>query len=134
MRKMVSTIVMVALAFVFGALSIARAESKSQAEIGKPAPDFSLQDQNGKTVSLADFKGKVVVLEWFNQGCPYVVRHYEKLNTMNTLAEKYSSKDVAWVAINSTSGKKNEDNKAVAGEWKVNHPILNDSDGAVGKA
>ncbi len=134
MRKTLAGIVMIALALAFGALSVARAESKSEAEIGKPAPAFSLQDQTGKTVNLSDFKGKIVVLEWFNQGCPYVVRHYEKLNTMNTLSEQYSSKDVAWLAINSTSGKSNDDNKASAESWKINHPVLNDTDKTAAKA
>ena len=72
------------------------------AKIGKPAPAFELQDQNGKTVTLAEQKGKIVVLEWFNNDCPYVVRHYEKDKTMATLSDKYSSKDVVWLAVNST--------------------------------
>src|SRR5438132_13692950 len=102
------------------------------AEIGQTAPQFSLQDQDGKTVSLSDYKGKIVVLEWFNNECPYVQRHY-KAKTMDNLASKYSAKDVVWLAINSTTGKTNDDNKAIASEWNINHPILNDSDGKVGK-
>jgi len=53
---------------------------------------------------------------------------------MNSLAERFSSKDVLWLAINSTSGKTNDNNKSIAGEWNINHPVLNDSDGKVGKA
>ena len=104
------------------------------AKIGKPAPAFELQDQNGKTVTLAEQKGKIVVLEWFNNECPFVVRHYEKDKTMATLSDKYSSKDVVWLAINSTSGKKGDDNKKIAGDWSIKYPILSDSDGKVGKA
>ena len=46
-------------------------------EIGKPAPDFTAKDKDGKTVSLADFKGKTVVLEWYNPGCPVVRKFYD---------------------------------------------------------
>jgi peroxiredoxin len=100
--------------------------------IGAPAPQFSLQDQNGKTHSLADYSGKVVVLEWFNEECPYVVKHYKE-GHMNKLAQRYADKDVVWLAVNSTSGKSNDANKAIASEWKIERPILNDSSGEVGK-
>src|ERR1700754_1300813 len=69
---------------------------------GDVAPAFSLQDQDGKTVSLNDYKGKVVVLEWFNNECPFVVKHYRAGN-MNQLASKYADKGVVWLAVNSTS-------------------------------
>ena len=104
----------------------------SMATIGAPAPQFSLQDQTGKTHSLADYNGKIVVLEWFNEECPVVVRHY-KADTMNTLASKYADKDVVWLAVNSTAGKSNDSNKAAAAEWKIDRPILNDATGQVGK-
>jgi peroxiredoxin len=100
---------------------------------GDRAPQFALQDQDGKTVNLADARGKIIVLEWFNSECPFVQRHYRE-KTMNTLADKYSSKDVVWYAINSTSGKTQADNKSIAGEWGINHPVLSDPDGAVGQA
>lgn len=119
-------------AVCLAAVTLAFAADK--ASIGKAAPAFSLQDQNGKTVSLADNKGKIVVLEWFNNDCPYVVRHYEKDKTMSTLSEKYSSKDVVWLAINSTDGKKGDDNKKIAESWSIKYPVLSDSDGSVGKA
>src|SRR5215210_1742095 len=96
-----------------------------KAEVGKPAPTFSLQDQEGKTVNLSDFKGKTVVLEWFNQGCPYVVRHYEKSNTMNKTSEKYP--DVVWLRINTTKGKDAAANKASADQWGIKTPILSDT-------
>src|SRR5437870_2129080 len=66
--------------------------------VGDNAPAFQLADQNGKMVSLADLKGKTVVLEWFNANCPVVVRHY-KAKTMTTLADKYKDKDVVWLAV-----------------------------------
>jgi peroxiredoxin len=129
MRKFLApTTILAVLAMTLSAAQQARAEVKP----GADAPAFSLQDQDGKTVSLADFKGKIVVLEWFNNECPYVKRHYEA-KTMNTLSDKWKDKDVVWLAINSTDGKKNADNKAAADALSVNHPILNDADGKIGK-
>ena len=54
--------------------------ASDKAEIDKPAPDFTLTDSNGKTHSLSDFKGKYVVLEWVNFGCPFVKKHYNSGN------------------------------------------------------
>jgi peroxiredoxin len=103
------------------------------AGLGQPAPSFALTDQDGKTVNLSELRGKVVVVEWFNNECPYVVKHY-KAGHMNALAAKYAGQGVTWLAINSTSGKDNTSNKAIAGEWKIDRPILNDATGATGKA
>ena len=115
-------------------LTYAMAEEKSAGpSIGAPAPLFSLQDQNGKTVSLADFSGKIVVLEWFNNECPFVKKQY-KTGNMNSLAKKYGEQGVIWLAINTTEGKTNADNKAIASEWNMDRPILNDSAGDVGHA
>src|SRR5690606_3160182 len=50
----------------------------ARAEVGKPAPDFTLKDLDGKDVALSSFKGKVVVLEWFNPGCPFVQKSHTK--------------------------------------------------------
>ena len=70
--------------------------------VGNAAPDFSLPDATGKTHSLADFKGKFVVLEWFNEGCPFVKKHYGSGN-MQKLQQEYSGKDVVWLTINSSA-------------------------------
>ena len=134
MRKLIvpASALLVAVAIALSSYT-ARAdhhEGEGKAAIGKAAPNFSLKDQNGKTVSLADFKGKTVVLEWFNQGCPYVVRHY-KAKTMTDTAAKYKDKDVVWLAINTTAGKTAEDNKASAEAWGISHPILSDTTSAV---
>jgi peroxiredoxin len=72
------------------------------ADIGQPAPDFSTKDAKGAEVSLAKLKGKVVVLEWVNHGCPFVVKHYGSQN-MQKLQESYTSKGVVWITINSGS-------------------------------
>jgi peroxiredoxin len=70
------------------------------AVVGQPAPAFSVTDLSGKPVNLADYKGKTVVLEWHNFGCPFVQKHYRSGN-MQALQKKYSS-DVVWLAVNST--------------------------------
>ena len=67
---------------------------------GQPAPNFTLTNTEGQPVSLASFKGKTVVLEWNNPGCPFVRKHYE--GNMQALQKEYGSKGVVWLAINST--------------------------------
>ncbi|MET0312636.1 MAG: thioredoxin family protein [Burkholderiaceae bacterium] len=69
--------------------------------VGQPAPDFTLTDASGKTVKLSDFKGKHVVLEWTNPGCPFVRKHYDSGNMPATQKEAMG-KGVVWLAINST--------------------------------
>lgn len=85
------------------ALTIAAgAYAGAKAQIGKPAPDFTLTDINGKERSLSDFAGKVVVLEWVNHGCPFVQKHYNSGN-MPGLQAKYTGKDVVWLSICSSA-------------------------------
>lgn len=75
------------------------------AETGKPAPDFSLNSASGKTVKLSDYKGKTVVLEWLNHGCPFVRKHYDSGN-MQSLQKTYTAKGVVWLSvISSAEGK-----------------------------
>jgi len=71
-------------------------------ETGKPAPDFSATDANGKTVKLSDYKGKTVVLEWTNNECPYVAKHYSS-NNMQTLQKEAAAKGVVWLSIISSA-------------------------------
>lgn len=124
----VKRLMVVALVMLVG-VATARAELK----VGDAAPAFSLTDQNGKTVSLEQFRGKPVVLEWFNEGCPFVEKFYSQ-GDMNRIAEEYKARGVTWLAVNSTKGRGNSDNLAVAGEWKIDRPILNDSTGVTGRA
>jgi hypothetical protein len=84
--KRKSAIAIAIALFVFAASTALYAEP---AKVGQKAPDFTLKDQNGKEVKLADFKGKTVVLEWLNANCPYVKRHYEA-GTMTGLAKQYT--------------------------------------------
>ena len=109
------------------------AEAKPmQAQIGQPAPEFSLKDQEGNDVNLADHKGKIIVLEWFNDQCPYVKKWYGQGN-MNTLASQYADKDVVWLAVDSSNFSSVEENAQIASEWKIDRPLLDDSEGKVGK-
>jgi peroxiredoxin len=71
------------------------------ATVGQPAPSFNVTDLAGKPVNLADYKGKTVVLEWHNFGCPFVQKHYKSGN-MQALQKKYGG-DVVWLAVNSTN-------------------------------
>lgn len=102
------------------------------AEVGKPAPDFTLTDHNGKAVKLSDHAGKVVVLEWFNEGCPFVKKQYVN-GAMNETAKKYADKGVVWLAVNSTNSATMASNAKIAKEWKIDRPILDDKSGTVGR-
>ena len=73
----------------------------ANAPAGSAAPAFTLTDLAGKAVKLADFKGKTVVLEWHNFGCPFVQKHYRSGN-MQALQKKYGG-EVVWLAVNSTN-------------------------------
>ncbi len=77
------------------------APAYSAAVVGQKAPEFTAKDATGKTVNLADFKGKTVVLEWVNPGCPYVRKHYGAGNMQSTQKDA-ADKGVVWLAINST--------------------------------
>src|SRR5690242_21509035 len=84
-------------AFVF--LSVVAALA---AKVGDPAPDFTATDSNGKIHRLADSKGKYVVLEWHNQGCPYTKKHYESGN-MQRLQKEWTAKGVVWLTVISSA-------------------------------
>ena len=108
-------------------------------EIGKPAPDFTGTDTNGKQHKLSDFKGKIVVLEWTNPECPFVVKHYGSKN-MQKLQETYTAKDVVWLTINSSAeGKQGNQtpeaaNKYIADKGAKATARLLDPTGVIGKA
>lgn len=72
------------------------------AQVGEPAPAFTATDTSGRSVSLADFKGKHVVLEWVNPGCPFVRKHYDAQNMQGT-QKSAAAQGVVWLAVNSTS-------------------------------
>jgi peroxiredoxin len=98
----------------FTAFAIVAAPAAAAPIVGKPAPDFALPDANGKKVSLSSFRGKTVVLEWNNPGCPFVQKHYGSGNMQK--AQAAAAKDgVVWLTINSSApGKQGHMNGAQA--------------------
>lgn len=72
------------------------------AEVGKPAPDFTATDINGKTIKLSDYKGKIVVLESYNQDCPYCHNQYRS-GAMQELQKDLTSQGVVFLVVNSVS-------------------------------
>jgi peroxiredoxin len=122
-----------------GVPSPALAYAAPQARIGEPAPTFSLTDSNGKAVSLTDFKGKTVVLEWTNHECPYVRKHYSA-NNMQMLQKKWTAQGVVWLTlISSAPGTQGyvtgeEANKLTAQRAAAPSHVLLDPKGDVGRA
>jgi peroxiredoxin len=106
-------------------------------EIGKPAPDFTAKDINGKTVKLSDYKGKIVVLESYNSDCPFCNNQYTT-GAMQELEKDMAAKGVVWLVVNSVNPnnpshrtpdqakKEMADKKIIATAW------LDDSSGTVG--
>src|SRR5438132_9376871 len=107
--------------------------------VGSSAPDFSLTDAKGKTHSLSDYKGKYVVLEWFNPECPFVKKHYNSGN-MQKLQEEYTGKGIVWLTIDSsapgTEGNLTpEQAEKKITDWKTRQTaLLLDPEGKAGRA
>lgn len=124
----------------FTASFFVAAAAHAAPEVGKPAPDFFGNDAlTGKIVSLGALKGKTVVLEWNNDGCPFVVKHYASGNMQQLQAD--AAKDgVVWITVNSAAKDKQgflASKEAVEAQLKKNksaptHYIL-DSKGMIGK-
>lgn len=127
------------LALAAGLAFASPAVLATPAVVGQPAPAFSATDTAGKTVSLADFKGRTVVLEWVNPGCPYVVKHYGAGN-MQATQKGARDKGVVWLSINTTARDHGDylAPAAMAG-WMTQQKAsptatLMDTDGKVGRA
>jgi len=103
----------------------------AKAEIGKPAPDFTLKSHDGKEHKLSNLKDKVVVLEWFSKDCPACKQYLPDIKKME---KKYREKGVVWFAVDSTNYHTDEENAKAAKEKKIEYPILSDFDGKTGKA
>ena len=108
--------------------------------VGDTAPAFELKDTQGKTVKLADFKGRHVVLEWTNPGCPFVQKHYGAKN-MQALQKEATSKGAVWLSINSTARSASDylapgalANKLVKDWGAAPTAVLMDEAGTVGRA
>jgi len=96
--------------------------------IGSAAPEFSAPDTNGKTQSLSEYKGKYVVLEWFNPECPFVKKHYGPGN-MQKLQKEFTDKGVVWLTVDSnapgTEGSITaEQAKKIMESWKTHQTAL----------
>jgi peroxiredoxin len=113
----------------------AAAAAAQPAQIGQPAPDFTLPDLDGKQVSLSQFKGKPVVLEWFNPGCPFV-RNSHTVGSLKGYAQTETAQGVTWLAINSGGpGKQGNGIDATRKgqtDFAMQHPVLLDEAGTVG--
>lgn len=107
----------------------------AMAALGQPAPDFELRDLDGKMHKLSDYRGKAVVLEWFNPECPFV-NHAHTEGSLATMAAHEQKSGIVWLAINSGGeGKQGhgvDKNRAGVEKFKMGHPVLLDSDGTIG--
>ena len=111
----------------------------AEAEVGKPAPDFTAKDVYGKTHKLADFKGKIVVLEAYNLDCPFCANHF-KTGAMQELQAYATSKGAIWLVVNSVHAghpsyrKPAAAQKEFAAQKMKATAWIDDSDGKIGKA
>jgi peroxiredoxin len=121
------------------AIALVPAFALAKAAPGKDAPAFEAKDASGETRKLSDYKGKWLVLEWFNQGCPFVKKHYGSGN-MEKIRKTYAEKGVMWLTVcSSAEGKQGyvapSDAAKVAEEHKLApSAFLLDASGATGKA
>lgn len=127
----------------FGAVGglnlLASGEAQAAVATGSQAPNFSVQDANGATRTLAEFRGRTVVLEWTNHGCPYVRKHYDSRN-MQTLQQEATADGVVWLQIISSAVGEQGHLDAAGARARVQtdaaHPTatLLDPTGSVGRA
>jgi peroxiredoxin len=107
--------------------------------VNQPAPEFTVTDIEGKTHNLADFEGKVVVLEWFNRGCPFVVKHYGSDNMQSLQREFKETEEVVWITVvSSAEGKQGymtvDETKAQMEEWNMEpSAVVLDKTGELGR-
>lgn len=117
-------------------LLLAATAALATGEVGTNAPGFQLKGVDGKSYSLSDFKGKVVVLEWVNPHCPFSDRHARE-KTMTELAKQHG--EVVWLGINSTNPRSDNfetpaDYQAYIQQQGISYPVLYDESGATGHA
>lgn len=110
---------------------------KDRGKVEKSAARGAIQrvgfkDSTGKEHMLSQYKDKILVLEWTNKGCPYVVRHY-KAGTMKTLAEKFAKQGVVWLAIDSNHYSTANDVEGWRKKHELPYPVLMDPEGALGR-
>jgi peroxiredoxin len=121
---------------VMAVLMLVAGAALAQVASNQIAPNFTLTDSNGQKHSLADYKGKYVVLEWFNPDCPFVKKHYDSGN-MPKLQKDYTAKGVIWLSIDSSAAGKEGNyppqglNKFMADKNGSPTAVLVDTDGKV---
>ena len=102
MKRILIPAAVVAVAAAFLLVNFSTPMAAGEAKVGNAAPDFTLADTNGNSVTLSDYNGKYVVLEWINYDCPFVAKHYDAKN-MQGLQDKYREQGVVWLAVNSSA-------------------------------
>ncbi len=102
MKRILIPAAVVAVAATFLLVNFSTPMAAGEAKVGNAAPDFTLADTNGNSVTLSDYSGKYVVLEWINYDCPFVAKHYDAKN-MQGLQDKYREQGVVWLAVNSSA-------------------------------
>jgi peroxiredoxin len=112
------------------------AATLSLATLGQEAPNFTLPTLDGAPVRLSDYRGKYVVLEWFNPLCPFT-RHAHTQGTLATYPTQAREQDVIWLAVNSAPEEKMggspEDSRAASKAWSIDYPLMLDPTGRVGR-
>src|SRR3984893_8805651 len=122
----------------FGVLTVTAGLCFSEVQVGKNAPDFTLRDTNGKAQNLSSYKGKYVVLEWYQPDCPFVRKHYRSGN-MQALQKEYTAKGVTWLSIDSSAPGEEENypasklNEISAQDSAARTALLLDPSGEVGR-
>ncbi len=105
--------------------------------VGQAAPDFTLPTLDDRAWKLSDHRGKIVVLEWYNPDCPFVVHAHGEGGPLRDMGMKEMSEGVVWVAINSGAegkqGAGHERNRKSLAEYDISYPILLDAKGDVGR-
>lgn len=127
--------VLTRLALLLALAAVPALRSPAAIDSGRPAPDFSVTDIAGKTHRLSDYRGKVVVLEWLNPGCPYVIRHYRSGNLPETQAAA-AADGVVWLQVNSNAMGDLDAAKTI--EWQAKQQVratayIRDQTGQLGR-
>jgi peroxiredoxin len=125
------------LCLVFGVLALSAGAALAGVEVGQSAPDFSLPDTNGQNHQLSQYKGKWIVLEWYQPDCPFVRKHYGSGN-MQALQKEFTARGVVWLSIDSSApgqeGNYPADklNEIASSQGAARTALLLDPDGKVG--
>ncbi len=139
MKRILIPAAVVAVAAAFLLVNFSTPMAAGEAKVGDAAPDFTLADTNGNSVTLSDYNGKYVVLEWINYDCPFVAKHYDAKN-MQGLQDKYREQGVVWLAVNSSAeGKQGQfSNEEIHSRLKKHASTVDayllDGNGDVGRA